>query len=150
MFDKIILSLLESGCLRVDPETGCVYSPKSNVPTKPLGSKTRKGYLRTCINATGCQHYIMLHRVVCIAFHGMPLLPNLQVNHRNGKKDDNRPINLEWSTHKENMAHAKQNGFHKCVGRHDGIRDAKGRFGKKAAGRQIDGREHNELSEATP
>lgn len=33
------------------------------------------------------------------------------------------------------------------VGRKDGIRDRRGRFGKKAAGRLMDGREWNQLPE---
>jgi hypothetical protein len=59
-----------------------------------------------------------IHRLVCQTF-----LPNpynkKTVNHINGIKTDNRLINLEWSTQKENVNHASLNGLRKDKGEHN-------------------------------
>lgn len=51
-----------------------------------------------------CDTYI--HRLVCLAFHGEPPLPRMDVNHKNGIKSDNRAENLEWMTRSQNKKHA--------------------------------------------
>lgn len=50
----------------------------------------------------------LIHRLVMAAFHG----PSpLEVNHKNGIKDDNRLENLEYVTPKQNGEHAALNGL---------------------------------------
>lgn len=48
-----------------------------------------------------------IHRLVAEAFIG-PRPDRHEVNHINGNKADNRPVNLEYVTHRENMRHARE------------------------------------------
>lgn len=50
------------------------------------------GYVRQYVPGRGAN---LQHRVVMESIIGRPLLTNEQVHHKNGKRDDNRPDNLE-------------------------------------------------------
>lgn len=52
-----------------------------------------------------------VHRLLMLTFCPVIGSENLQVNHKNGEKLDNRLENLEWCTHKENLRHAWDNGL---------------------------------------
>lgn len=55
-------------------------------------------------------HTVMSHRLVWALHNG--LIPvGMEVNHINANKTDNRIINLELATRKENQIHAKENGL---------------------------------------
>lgn len=65
--------------------------------------------------AVGChindiRHQRLVHRLVAEAFLG-PCPRGKEVNHKNGRRLDNRPENLEYVTAAENKAHAVANGF---------------------------------------
>lgn len=47
-----------------------------------------------------------VHRLVMLAFAGA-IPEGMQVNHKNGVKNDNRISNLEYCTREENMEHAR-------------------------------------------
>lgn len=51
-----------------------------------------------------------VHRLI-----GINWIPNPQqkpeINHKNGKKVDNRKVNLEWATSSENQIHAVRTGL---------------------------------------
>ena len=49
-----------------------------------------------------------LHRLICEAFYGKN---NKQVNHKNGIKNDNRLVNLEYVTCRENILHSYKTGL---------------------------------------
>ena len=68
----------------------------------------RYGYLLVSLYAGGKQKTLKVHRLVCEAFHeshdNKPY-----VNHINENKTDNRAVNLEWCTAKENCNHGTRN-----------------------------------------
>lgn len=143
--DRIIQVLCKAGRITVCADKGLVFAPKSNTPNKPLGTKTTKGYLRTCLNWQGQQYYFMLHRIVWIVNYGIPP-SDLTIDHKNQNKQDNRLCNLEMITDSENRKRATRDGAYKNNGRKGNVpRDSKGKFGKKKAGRLLDGQEWNEM-----
>jgi hypothetical protein len=67
-----------------------------------------------------------IHRIVAMAFLPKPSNRNMQINHKNGDKLDNRPENLEWVTRSQNIRHridmfsiglGESNGRHKLTGK---------------------------------
>lgn len=79
------------------------------------GSDNGRGYKRVLIGSKSFR----VHRLVAQAF-----IPNPEnkevVNHKNGKKWDNRVSNLEWSTKQENSQHSTDSGLHHKGSKHRG------------------------------
>lgn len=79
-------------------------------------TKCREGYMRVVLVKDGKNYNRCVHRLVLISFCGYDANPDKkQVNHINGKKNDNRLENLEWVTQSENMKHAYKTGLEKPV-----------------------------------
>lgn len=57
-------------------------------------------------------HLFAVHRLVCKYFFGDS---NLEVNHKNGDKTDNRLVNLEYCTRGENQKHAFATGLNQST-----------------------------------
>jgi hypothetical protein len=68
-------------------------------------SNGRRNYKRVGLRNGGPLRLIQLHRLVWQSFNG-PIAPGLQINHINGKGDDNRLVNLEVVTPSENLLHS--------------------------------------------
>ncbi|HJJ38615.1 MAG TPA: HNH endonuclease signature motif containing protein [Methanocorpusculum sp.] len=85
--DLLIAEKLCSGRWLVEPATGNIYSKDAGGYLKP---SIVAGYPRVSILST----YVLVSRVVWIAVHGIPELPNLQIDHINENKLDNRIENL--------------------------------------------------------
>jgi len=74
----------------------------------------KDGYAIIMLGARGnkdhARKHFKIHRLVGIAF-----IPNPKklpcINHLNGKKLDNRPVNLEWCTSPDNIKHAVVTGL---------------------------------------
>lgn len=76
-------------------------------PGRILNQFTEKaGYKRVQICGVKGKAKEKVHRLVCMAFHGLPN-GKMDVNHKNKDKTDNRPENLEWISHRENVLHGQ-------------------------------------------
>lgn len=65
----------------------------------------RDGYKRIELRSNCKGRILLVHRLVLAAFVG-PCPDGLQVNHKNGVRDDNRIQNLEYVTPSENNRHS--------------------------------------------
>lgn len=77
-------------------------------PLKPI--KSNKGYLTISMSHNGKKTTRLLHRLICSAFHGEPKPKSLQVRHRDGNRENNRPENLLWGTQAENWDDRRLHG----------------------------------------
>lgn len=68
----------------------------------------RSGYANCTISFKGRTRHFRVHRLVMEAFDPRPNAQQLDVNHKNGIKTDNRLENLEWLTRGENLKHRYQ------------------------------------------
>ena len=88
---------------------GNVKRIQSNKYIKP---HNEKGYIRVALCKNNKVKHLYLHRLIATAF-----IPNPEnksdVNHKDGNKMNNKINNLEWTTRKENMNHAKDTGLWK-------------------------------------
>jgi hypothetical protein len=77
----------------------------------------KDGYLYLSLHVGGRRIRYRVHRLVMEAFVG-PAPEGMQVNHLNGRKTDNRLVNLEYVTSAENTAHAGRLGLMPSGARH--------------------------------
>ena len=74
------------------------------------GGCNNTGYPIAALCLNGVKRDFLIHRLVTQAFIKNPENKKT-VNHINGIKADNRVINLEWNTYKENLTHARKTGL---------------------------------------
>jgi hypothetical protein len=121
---------------------GQVFRKKDK--SKVVFSKDNKGYLKARVYIPELSKHedkrkpLRQHRIVAACF-----LENyseqLQVNHKNGVKHDNRVCNLEMVTAKENTRHGwSLEHREKRIELLKKRRDYKGRFGKKKGNKRFD------------
>lgn len=71
------------------------------------GSQLAIGYCYIRLtDANGLKTRHSAHRLILHTFDPLQGWETLDVNHKNGKKGDNRVVNLEWMTRAENILHA--------------------------------------------
>lgn len=74
------------------------------------GHKSNRGYMTVSLCHENRKVTKTVHRLVCMAFHGMPPTATHQVRHLNGNRKDNRPENLAWGTQAENWTDRRLHG----------------------------------------
>ena len=72
-----------------------------------IGMGYSHGYSQVILRQDGKNKTRSLHRLVLTAFIG-PCPPDMECNHKNAVRADNRLENLEWVTHSDNEKHAHQ------------------------------------------
>lgn len=118
--EKIIYHLVKSGELEIDNQ-GQIWRVKKKTGLKAGGTLLRPckrvraerewgGYLQIRAMVNWKRYHCQAHRLVFHHFHG-PIPDGVPLNHKNGKKMDNRPENLELTTYSENIKHAYQTGL---------------------------------------
>lgn len=76
---------------------------KTRMPSRLLKLNYLKaGYVDVQLAKEGNHFHRLVHRLVAEAFIGAS---DLQVNHKDGNKDNNHVENLEWCSHSENQIH---------------------------------------------
>lgn len=91
-----------------------------------------KGYMAVSLLRDGVSTQYKVHRVVAAAFHGSG--ESMQVNHKNGIRDDNRAENLEWCSGSENIQHSYTVLLRKSHGGHKGKTGTSSHVAKKVIG----------------
>lgn len=107
MFKKLEIDGLKKEYLIYDD--GRVYDVKLQRFKKPIENK--KGYLRYSFYIHGKDKKFFIHRLVLSSFNPVEGMENLQVNHIDGDKKNNKLENLEWCTQSENQIHAFSHGL---------------------------------------
>lgn len=74
----------------------------------------RTGYARVSLCKDGIVSRKFVHRIVAESFLGTPDYERPIINHIDGNKNNNHYLNLEWTTHRENLKHALDTGL-RCM-----------------------------------
>ena len=112
--ELVILQYLKEGVFSIDDE-GRIWRHRVITHTGKISQayykrraetlKLVQGYRKVRLRVCGKRYCVSSHRLVWIYFFG-DIPKGLEVNHKNGIKDDNRPSNLELVTPSENTWHA--------------------------------------------
>lgn len=74
--------------------------------------RVKNGYLIVHLKDNGKNKILYVHRIIGRVFcEGYS--DGLDINHKNGNKEDNRFVNLEWVTRSKNIQHAYDTGLRK-------------------------------------
>ncbi|SDI30545.1 HNH endonuclease [Vreelandella titanicae] len=94
-------------------EDGKVFSNRSG-EMKEIKQRIRRNYwvvtIFVRVNGAKERHRKDVHRLVLMAFEGLPTTPFDQGRHLNGISLDNRAVNLAWGTRKQNAEDAIKHG----------------------------------------
>ena len=106
-----------------------------------------KGYLQVKLCNQKIKKYKIVHRLVGECFVENPSEKPC-INHKNGIKTDNRAVNLEWCTYRENNLHAIKSGL---IGDRTGTNNSNSKLSeddvKEIKGHLANGKKLTELAE---
>lgn len=68
-----------------------------------IETRHRRDAERVALVVDGKKHREFVHRLVCLAFHGVPPPELTDCCHRDHNSLNNRACNLKWGTHSENI-----------------------------------------------
>lgn len=84
---------------------------------KPMkGHIDRYGYREVNLSYYPNSINALVHRLVLSTFNPIENMKNMDVNHKDGNKLNNKLDNLEWVTRSENITHSYQNKLQTKVG----------------------------------
>lgn len=84
-------------------------NPTTFHPRYMTQHRTKKGYLAVSLAVNGKTHTLSVHRIVASAFHPCDNMNELEVNHIDENRANNRADNLEWLTHRDNVNYGTHN-----------------------------------------
>ena len=93
--------------------TGIIFNKHGR--KRRISLKNGGRYFQVILYKNGKSHGRLVHRLVLSAFCG-PCPENMEANHKNGIRTDNRIENLEWVTKSENVKHAFRLGLISQIG----------------------------------
>lgn len=86
---------------------GVIYSMIRNQPEVIIGKLDKDGYHEVGLyRIDGTRKHMRVHRVMGVVYLNLELDGDLEMNHKNGIKDDNDLNNLEVVTSSENKLHS--------------------------------------------
>ena len=107
--EQIILNLVKNGEFKINTD-GSIYRLKKSGWVR-AEHKTPQGYLQVRKMIDGKRYHVSAHRIVWCYFNCCPIPEGFVPNHKNGKKDDNHPDNLEVLSYSDNQKHAHRTGL---------------------------------------
>lgn len=90
-------------------EEGNIWSPYKKDFLSP--SPTKKGYYRIVLQTTEGKKTFQLHRLVLETFNPIDNSKEMEVNHIDGDKSNNKLENLEWCIGSFNVRHCLETGL---------------------------------------
>ena len=91
-------------------KNGNIWSPYRGLHMlKP--SPTKKGYYRIVLQTSEGRKTFQVHRLVLMTFNPVNNMENLEVNHIDGNKSNNKLDNLEWCSGSFNVRHSLETGL---------------------------------------
>ena len=110
--EQLFIDLIRQGYLYID-STGAIWRKAIKHPRntyivirhRRAEHKTIQGYYQLRLRKDGKEYSCMAHRLIWYCLHGK-IPDGLEINHKNGTKDDNRLCNLEIVSSSFNQKHA--------------------------------------------